>query len=134
MVSAESSKSNRPNPNPLTCIGSNKSFVELGSSKKRALLLFSHFSLYWKVYSFTLNHGFLKPITYMHLKLNFWKIKFWEKGKVFTTLSFKFMRWVHISLHRTETECRIQLWGRHSKEEGFLCCHKTYRTNLVQPQ
>ncbi len=64
--STDCNESNKPPLMPPAYIGSKKSLVkfEFGVSKNKLFQFFSHFLLYWKVYFFTLSHGFLKPITY----------------------------------------------------------------------
>ncbi len=53
----------KPNPNSLRYIGSKKSLIEIAVPKNELFQFFLHFSLYWKVYFFTLSHGFLKRVT-----------------------------------------------------------------------
>ncbi len=63
--STDYNKSNKPNPKSLAHIEFKKSLVELGVSQNELFHFFLHFSLYLKVYSFPLSHGFLNRITYM---------------------------------------------------------------------
>ncbi len=56
-------ESNKPTLKSLAHIGSEKLLVKLGVPKNKLFHFFSHFSLYWKVYFFTLSHGFPKRIT-----------------------------------------------------------------------
>ncbi len=65
LSSTDYNESNKPNPKFLAFKGLEKTLVELKSSKKWG---FSRFSLYWKVYFFTLRHGSLKHITYAFIK------------------------------------------------------------------
>ncbi len=61
--STDNNESNKPNPKSLAQTVSEKLLVELRVPKNELFHLFSHFSLYWKVYFFNLSHGFLKRIT-----------------------------------------------------------------------
>ncbi len=62
--STNNNEPNKPNPKSLAHVGSEKLLVELGVPKNELFHFFSHFSLYWKLYFFTLGHGFVKVITY----------------------------------------------------------------------
>ncbi len=55
----------KPTLKSLAHIGSEKSLVKLGVPKNEFFHFSSHFLLYWKVFFFTLSHGFLKRIAYI---------------------------------------------------------------------